>query len=362
MRVVAGLDGVIAADTVMSMVDGEDGRLVVRGHELRDLVAGGARLEDVAALLWDGFAPEGGDAEQARAGLAAGRVAAWPLVPALLAARGGLNTVEALRAALGLLPDDHAVAPHLRVAGAVAVFTAALLRNAAGEEAIAPDANLGHSADFLRMLRGEAASTAEVAALDAYLVTVADHGMNASTFAARVIASTQAGIISAAIGGLCALKGPLHGGAPGPVLDMLDAIGTADNIEPWLERALAGGERLMGFGHRIYRVRDPRADVLKRVAAGLAGGGNRIAFAEQVEQAALRLLAARQPNRRLDTNVEFYTALTLEALALPREAFTAIFALGRVIGWTAHAMEQVAAGRIIRPQSRYVGPLPAVAA
>ena len=118
----------------------------------------------------------------------------------------------------------------------------------------------------------------------------------------------------------------------------------------------------MGFGHRIYRVRDPRADVLKRVAAGLAGGGNRIAFAEQVEQAALRLLAVRQPNRRLDTNVEFYTALTLEALALPREAFTAIFALGRVIGWTAHAMEQVAAGRIIRPQSRYVGPMPAAAA
>lgn len=287
-------------------------------------------------------------------------------MPALLAARGGLNTVEALRAALGLLPDDHAVAPHLRVAGAVAVFTAALLRNAAGQEAIAPDGSLGQSADFLRMLRGSPAAAAEVAALDAYLVTVADHGMNASTFAARVIASTQAGIISAAIGGLCALKGPLHGGAPGPVLDMLDAIGTAENIEPWLDQALAGGERLMGFGHRIYRVRDPRADVLKAALERLIRSGavdtTRVELAQQVETVALAALKRHKPDRVLATNVEFYPALLLETLGFPRSAFTAIFAASRIGGWIAHAREEAANGRLIRPKSLYVGPVPRVAA
>ena len=193
-------------------------------------------------------------------------------------------------------------------------------------------------------------------------MTVLDHGLNASTFAARVVASTDAGLLSAVVAGLCALKGPLHGGAPGPVLDMLDAIGTAADAESWLDSALARGERLMGFGHRIYRVRDPRADVLKGAVARLKAGGNRIAFAEAVEAAALTVLARRKPGRRLDTNVEFYTALLLEALRIPRAGFTPVFAAGRSAGWVAHAIEQAATGRIIRPQSRYVGPWPAEAA
>jgi citrate synthase len=181
--------------------------------------------------------------------------------------------------------------------------------------------------------------------------------MNASTFTARVIASTRAGVVASVVGALCALKGPLHGGAPGPVLDMLDGIGAAENIGPWLQRALAEGDRLMGFGHRIYRVRDPRADVLKGVVARLRTGGDaRLAFAEQVEREALAALAAHKPDRKLDTNVEFYTALLLEALGLPREAFTAVFAMGRVAGWTAHVYEQLKEGRLMRPQSVYVGP------
>jgi citrate synthase len=173
-----------------------------------------------------------------------------------------------------------------------------------------------------------------------------------------VIASTRAGLFSAVVGALCALKGPLHGGAPGPVLDMLDAIGSRDNIRPWLTSALAKGERLMGFGHRVYRVRDPRADVLKRVASDLRHGDNRILFAEEVEKVALELLRERRPGRGLDTNVEFYTALVLESLRLPRDSFTNVFAVGRVAGWTAHVLEQEKSGRIIRPQSRYVGPAP----
>jgi citrate synthase len=216
------------------------------------------------------------------------------------------------------------------------------------------------------MLRGASPSAAEAQALDAYLVTVSDHGLNASTFAARVVASTQAGLASAVLAGISALKGPLHGGAPGPVIEMLDGIGQPQNARAWIEAALDRGDRLMGFGHRIYRVRDPRADALKRAVRTLGEGSNappgRLAFAEAVERAALAILKDRKPNRSLQTNVEFYTALLLEALAFPAGAFTCVFAMGRVAGWIAHAKEQLAAGRLIRPQSRYVGPRPKAAA
>ena len=180
------------------------------------------------------------------------------------------------------------------------------------------------------MLHGAEVDAGKVRALDTYLVTVADHGLNASTFTARVIASTKAGLFSSVIGGLCALKGPLHGGAPGPVLDMLDAIGDQSRIRPWLVDALGRGERLMGFGHRIYRVRDPRADVLKHAVATLRDGGGRIRFAEAVEVEALALLAEKKPLRPLQTNVEFYTALLLEAVGFPRDSFTNVFAAGRM--------------------------------
>jgi citrate synthase len=216
------------------------------------------------------------------------------------------------------------------------------------------------------MLRGAHSSAAEAAALETYLVTVSDHGLNASTFAARVVASTRAGLTSAALAGLSALKGPLHGGAPGPVIEMLDEIGRPEQARAWIEAALDRGDRLMGFGHRIYRVRDPRADALKaavrRLAAASGAPAGRLAFAEAVEDAVLAVLRDRKPGRTLDTNVEFYTALLLEALGLPPEAFTCVFAMGRMAGWIAHAREQLAGGRLIRPQSRYVGPQPRAAA
>ena len=243
---------------------------------------------------------------------------------------------------------------------APAVFTPAVLRVAAGRAPVAPDPALSHAADILRMTRGQPASDAETQALDAYLVTVCDHGLNASTFAARVIASTRAGLTSAVLGGLSALKGPLHGGAPGPVIDMLDAIGTPENARPWIENALKRGDRLMGFGHRIYRVRDPRADALKTAVRKLTASSKtlpgRVAFAEAVETAALAILREHKPDRPLDTNVEFYTALLLEALGLPPASFTCVFAMGRTAGWIAHAREQLAGGKLIRPQSVYVGP------
>jgi citrate synthase len=354
-----GLEDVVAAETVLSDVDGALGRLIVRGHSLDDLV--GSRFEDVLALLWEGFFP----IEDLATALGAARIAVFEQVgddPALLQ----LTPTEAMRALLARLPDGDDRATALALVAAPAVFTPALLLLANGQAPLAPDATLPHAADILRMCTGNATTKAQAAALDRYLVTVADHGLNASTFAARVVASTGAGLTSAALAGLSALKGPLHGGAPGPVLDMLDGVGTPDNAYAWIEAALARGERLMGFGHRIYRVRDPRADALKGAVHMLAESGAidpaRLALAEATETAALDLLKRKKPDRPLDTNVEFYTALLLEALGFPREAFTCVFAIGRMSGWMAHAREQVLTGRLIRPKSVYVGPVPKLVA
>jgi citrate synthase len=352
-----GLEGVVAAETVLSHVDGEAGTLIYRGHAMEEL-AGSASYEAVAGLFWDGFADGPTDEASIRAALGLARRRATEIAAPLLAATDGLSAVEALRLLLSALSDSETIPHHILATSAMPVFAAAIARRRAGSAPGEPDPDAGHAADFLRLLRGAPASDAEIAALDAYLVTVLDHGLNASTFTARVVASTRAGLFSSVVAALCALKGPLHGGAPGPVLDMLDAIGSEDNIDAWLDHAIEDGSRLMGFGHRVYRVRDPRADVLKTVALRLRGGTNWIAFAETVERRALALLARRKPGRRLDTNVEFYTALVLDALALPRELFTPVFAIGRVAGWTAHILEQERSGRLIRPQSRYVGPDP----
>jgi citrate synthase len=346
----AGLDGVIAAETTLSHVDGEGGRLIVRGMELRELVATRG-FEGVAALLWDGLGAGGGEAE-VRLAFGAARKRAAALVPGVLAEARQLAPIELLRLGLSRLGDGEAMPHHFLLCGAAPVLVAAIARGTLVE----PDASLGTAADLLRMLRGIRADKAEERALDTYLATVADHGFNASTFTARVVASTKAGMISSAVAALSALKGPLHGGAPGPVLDMLDAIGTPANVRPWLEQALASGERLMGFGHRVYKVRDPRADVLKAVVETLPVDQGRLAFAGDVAARAVETLARSKPGRRLDMNVEFYTALLLEALGIPRPVFTGIFAVGRMVGWCAHVMEQERDGRLIRPLSAYIGP------
>ncbi|NTF10019.1 citrate synthase/methylcitrate synthase [Agrobacterium rubi] len=351
-----GLENIVAAQTVLSHVDGAAGRLILRGYDLDSL--SDWSFEAVLALLWKDLAPNSQDAVEIRAALAQARTQAFALVEPLLATTEALSHVEALRLFLSSLADAEPGAHHIMAVAAVPVFAAAIARKSAGLAPIAPNATLGHAADFLHMLHGVEASPEKVRALDTYLVTVADHGLNASTFTARVIASTKAGMFSSVIGALCALKGPLHGGAPGPVLDMLDAIGDDSNIHAWLVDALARGERLMGFGHRIYRVRDPRADVLKKAVGALRNDSDRISFAEAVEKEALSLLAEKKPLRPLQTNVEFYTALVLEGVGFPRESFTNVFAAGRMAGWTAHVLEQDHVGKLIRPQSHYIGPMP----
>jgi citrate synthase len=357
-----GLESIVAAETVLSEVDGQAGRLVIRGRSLDDF-AGHTTYEEAAHLLLEGFFDD--LPADLRLPLAAARAEVFAEVKALDAELASRSPIEAMRALTARLADGDDVALALRLIAAPAVFTAAAVRAKAGERPVAPDPALSHAADILRMLRGRLPTDAETAALDAYLVTVCDHGLNASTFAARVVASTRAGLTSAVVSGISALKGPLHGGAPGPVIDMLNDIGRPENARAWIEAALDSGERLMGFGHRVYKVRDPRADALKKAVKVLGAGSNvlpgRLAYAEAVEQAALDILKERKPDRSLQTNVEFYTALLLEALAFPPPAFTCVFAMGRVSGWIAHAREQVAGGRLIRPQSRYVGPEPKAA-
>ncbi len=357
-----GLEGVVAAETVLSEVDGDAGRLVIRGRSLDEL--GGWTFEDVTALLWSGFFD--GLPDRLNSALGAARSEVFEEVSGLDAALLRRTPIEAMRALTARLADGDDLATALRLVAAPAVFTAAVVRGQANAAIVPPDRNCSHAADILRMIRGAAASAAEIAALDAYLVTVADHGLNASTFAARVTASTRAGLTSAVLSGISALKGPLHGGAPGPVIEMLDGVGDLAGARTWLVRALDRGDRLMGFGHRVYKVRDPRADALKRAVRALATASNappsRLLLAEAVEAAALDILRERKPTRSLQTNVELYTALLLEALMFPPSVFTCVFAMGRVAGWIAHAREQVAGGRLIRPQSRYVGPAPRAAA
>ena len=351
-----GLENVVAAETVLSKVDGDAGVLILRGHPLQD-IAGRRSFEWLTGLLWQDFVDRPLGEAELRHDLGLARERAFAHMRELLPVAGRLSPLAAVRLLLASVPDDAEDAP-LLLAAMVAVGLAAAIRIRDGKIPLPPDPRSGHAADFLRMLKGTPPTPDEAAALDIYLVTAADHGLNASTFAARVAASTRASLTDAVTAALCALKGPLHGGAPGPVLDMLEAIGPAENAEAWLDAAVLRGDRLMGFGHRVYRVQDPRSDVVKAVVTRLNRNLGRLRYAEAVEQAALVVLARRKPNRSLQTNLEFYTALLLEALGLPRDAFTGAFAMARVVGWIAHALEQQAGGRLIRPQSKYVGVIP----
>ena len=264
--------------------------------------------------------------------------------------------MDALRAATGTLTpvSDEAIG----IVARLPTIVAAYWRLRIGEEPIQPRADLGHAANFLYMLSGTEPALERVRALETYLNTVIDHGLNASTFTARIITSTGSDLVSAVVGALGALKGPLHGGAPGPALDMVLEIGDASRAEAVLRRKIEAGEKLMGFGHRVYKVRDPRADVLARAAERMftrTGEMSLYTLARSVESEALRLHEEYKPGRRLQTNVEFYTALLLHGLGFEAELFTPAFAIGRVSGWIAHAFEQRRANRIIRPQSEYVG-------
>lgn len=357
-----GLEGVVVADTTLSEVDGERGRLIIAGHDVEDIV-GRISFEDACVLLWTGSLPDAEGRAAAQRALADARAAAFEQLSRVASALDANDGMDALRGAVAQLPEPRVkgMAEGAALAGAVAVYAAAWARRRAGLDPVAPDGTLGHAADYLRMVQGTAPRPAYMDGLQAYLVAVSDHGMNASTFTARVVASTGSDAVSAVVAAIGALKGPLHGGAPGPVLDMLDAIGAPDRATGWLSAELVAGRRIMGMGHRIYRVRDPRAAVLEKAVERLEHAGvssGHLALARAVERAAEGVLRARYPERPLHANVEFYTAVLLDSIGLPRELFSPTFAVGRVAGWFAHIEEQRRARRLIRPASRYVGPMP----
>jgi citrate synthase len=352
-----GLEGVVAATTHLSHVDGERGELIVAGFPIGELAAH-ATFEETTWLLWHGDLPAGRQLDAFRAGLAARRTLA-PATMTLLreCALANVDPMDALRIASGAisLTSEDAEA----IVAQFPTIVAAFWRLRRGQEPIAPRVALGHADNFLYMLTGEVPDPERTRALETYLNTVIDHGFNASTFTCRVITSTGSDLVSAVVGAVGALKGPLHGGAPGPALDMVFEIGEASRAEAVLRKKLEAGDKLMGFGHRVYRVRDPRADVLAAAAERLytrAGDKSLYTLARSVEATAIRLLDEYKPGRRLQTNVEFYTALLLHGLGLETALFTPTFAVSRVSGWIAHAFEQRRANRLIRPQSEYAGP------
>ena len=365
-----GLDGIIAVQTQLSHVDGQNGVLIIRGYPL-EVLAGRATFEEAAHLLWTGHLPSASEAGTLSREIAALRsIPQSTLTVVREAARRGAPPIDTLRMACSTLSLD--IDNLSGISRAADVSTAKLLvarfptiiaahaRALAGQQPIAPRTDLSLAANFLYMVSGNEPDPIAARALDTYWVTVIEHGMNASTFTARVIASTRSDMVSAVTGAIGALKGPLHGGAPGPVLDMLRDIRTAENAEDWVRGQLAAGRRIMGFGHRIYKVRDPRAEVLAQVAENMAGAvlHDRKLFdlARDVERTVLRVLDTLKPGRNIKTNVEFYTALVLQSIGLPSATFAAMFACGRCAGWCAHVIEQHAEDHLIRPQSQYVGP------
>jgi citrate synthase len=348
-----GLEGVIAGESSLGYVDGERGRLLYRGYRIGDLVAHGS-YPAVANLLWTGAWDPGH------------RLPTAPIPPAVLSVLRALpaatKPMDALRTAVSAwgTVQDLPWPPTVEQARALTAFSpsalAAFARLRAGKEPVEPDPSLDLVAGFLYQLTGSPPDPATARALDAYFIVGSEHGFNASTFTARVITSTRSDIASAITGAIGTMKGPLHGGAPSEVVDQLARVGSVDHAEAWIREALDRGERLMGFGHRVYRAYDPRAAALRTVAEGMEHKPEWLQLAIEVEDVALRVLAEKHPDRPLKTNVEFYAAPVLMGVGLSPDLFPATFSLARHAGWTAHVLEQAASNRLIRPDVNYVGP------
>jgi citrate synthase len=348
-----GLEGVIAGETSLADVDGERGRLTYRGYRIGDLVAHGS-YAGVANLLWTGeWVPKH-------------RLPTAPIPPAVLTILRALpattKPMDALRTAVSAwgTTQDLPWPPTVEQARALTAFSpsalAAFARLRTGQEPVEPDPSLDLVEGFLYQLTGSRPDPGTARALDAYFIVGSEHGFNASTFTARVITSTRSDIASAVTGAIGTMKGPLHGGAPSEVVDQLAEVGSADHAEAWIREALAKGERLMGFGHRVYRAYDPRAAALRVVAEGMEHKPDWLQLAIEVEDVALRILAEKYPDRPLKTNVEFYAAPVLMGVGLAPDLFPATFSLARHAGWTAHILEQASDNRLIRPDVNYVGP------
>jgi citrate synthase len=366
-----GLEGVVVAETTVGDVRGLEGFYHYRQYSAIDL-AQRRPLEDVWQLMFEGKLPETTAAREAFGAQIRARRripdAVRDVLPAIARAGDEFVPLDALRtavsqfgAALNFRPShdiDHATLYENAMATCAVVPTliTALWRLRKGEEPVEPRDDLSYAANYLYMMHGEVPAAEHAAGVEKYLISTIDHGFNASTFTARVITSTGADLVAAVVGAIGALSGPLHGGAPSRALQMLDEIGTADRAEPWLRDAVERGDRLMGFGHRVYKTDDPRSLMLRDVADGL--GGDKMELARHIEATAIKVLDELKPGRRLYTNVEFYAGIVMDRAGVPRELFTPTFAASRVIGWCAHILEQAADNRLIRPSAHYAGPPP----
>ncbi len=360
--VAIGLEGIVVAETDLSLVDGINGHLVYRNHWARDLAINHT-FEEVAHLLWFGHLPSAEECKALEDKLAAQRELPAHVKAAIDAIPADVDMMSVLRSAVSLLGESgHSWPPTIdqviSVTAKMPTIVAYRFARLTGKQPIEPNPALKHTANYLYMLQGKEPVAAHVRALDAYLILTQEHGMNASTFAARVVSSTRSDLISAITAAIGALKGPLHGGAPSEVTEMVEAIGTKENAEPWLRHKLENGERLMGFGHRVYKTIDPRATALRVVASQLSADDPWFDLATHIEKVALELLDEYKPGRKLHTNVEFFAAAVMRAVGLKDEMFTPTFAISRVVGWSAHVLEQAANNRIIRPQSNYTGSMP----
>ena len=357
-----GLADVVAAQTRLSAVNGLEGELIIAGFPVEQ-IASRATFEEMVYLLWNDALPTVAQLAEFQQTLAAQRTLPATTVDVLRAAADQhLPIMDALSLAAGTLnldlADKDSQQQAIAVLARLPVIVASYARLLNDQMPLTPRDDLSHAANYLFMLMGESPDSERVHALETYLNTVVDHGLNASTFTARVITSTGSDLVSAVVGAIGALKGPLHGGAPGPALDMVFEIGDASRAEAFMRQKLERRERLMGFGHRVYRTRDPRADVLSAAAEQMyrrSGDMKLYTLARGVEDVAIRLLAERYPERNLKTNVEFYTALLLHGLGMSADLFTPTFAVSRAAGWIGHIFEQRGQSRIIRPESEYIG-------
>jgi citrate synthase len=367
-EIARGLEGIVSHATQLSEVDGHAGRLTIRGYDIHALV-GQVSFEEAAYLLWHGDLPNRCQLDALQQDMVAARHLPGPSMDVLRGAVRAADGMHALRMGAATLslnaPDADDLSQEanrrlaLRITSHLPALVAHHFRLQHGQAICEPPDHIGFAAGYLYMLEGREPDPVRVDGLNAYLVAVLEHGMNASTFTARVIASTDADMVSAVTGAVGALKGPKHGGVPGPVLEMLTAIGTPERAEAWIRAALGRGERIMGFGHRVYKVRDPRAELLSAAAETIAqqtGDRELLDFTTEVERVTVKILDEVKPGRDLYANVELYAALILHAVDIPAALFTPTFAVGRTAGWTAHVLEQFADNRLIRPQSVYVGP------
>ena len=363
-QVTSGLEGVLACYSSVCSIDGPGGVLTYRGYDIRDFVTD-ASFCDVTWLLWHGEWPDEAESEAFAAEVASHRHLS-DSVSALLAAAplDTANPMAVLRSAVSLvgaedstaddISPDAVVAKAARLVGCLPTMVAAMSRYMQGNEPIAADPSLDHAANFCWMLTGRGPSPQESGALNALLNTYAEHELNASTFAARTTVGTLSDYYSAMVSGIGAVKGPLHGGAVDDAMAVFSEIGEPAGVVPFVEAALAARRKVPGFGHRVYRTRDPRAIAMDRLAAELgeeAGEPHWHAVASALE-------AELHERKRLNANVDYYSALVLYHLGFPLSMFTSFIVCSRVAGWTAHVLEQYANNRLIRPRAQYEGSPP----